>query len=324
MKKKTRLGLLVLAGTIFVAGVAVYRHYCLGAPPVGKGPAGPKVDRAAFEKPWTTRKVLLLGLGDSITDGFGVPYSKSYFARLYENPDDEFADVRGICLRAVLPNLTQQNLSVSGSTSLDHIEHIREKLDVQPADVFALVVMTTGGNDLIHNYGRTPPREGAMYGATLEQAGPWIANFEKRLDTMIELIEERFAGGCAIFLADIYDPTDGVGDAPTAGLPDWPDAMKLLSAYNRIIHRCAERRESVHLVPMHAAFLGHGIHCREPWREHYRRDDPHYWYHRNLEDPNARGYDAIRRLFLNEMAKARSKLAKLSNDSPEEGNTNLH
>jgi hypothetical protein len=34
--------------------------------------------------------------------------------------------------------------------------------------------MTTGGNDLIHWYGATPPREGAMYGASLAQAQPWI------------------------------------------------------------------------------------------------------------------------------------------------------
>ena len=31
--------------------------------------------------------------------------------------------------------------------------------------------------------------------------------------------------------------------------------------------------------------------------------DPYCWYHVNLEDPNERGYDAIRRLFLIEMAR---------------------
>ena len=34
----------------------------------------------------------------------------------------------------------------------------------------------------------------------------------------------------------------------------------------------------------------------------YRADDPHYWYYANIEDPNERGYDAIRRIFLNEIA----------------------
>ena len=73
-----------------------------------------------------------------------------------------------------------------------HLETIRDRLEKQAADTFGLVVMTTGGNDLIHGYGRSPPREGAMYGATLEQARPWIENFEKRLDEMIELLEAVF------------------------------------------------------------------------------------------------------------------------------------
>ena len=49
--------------------------------------------------------MLLLGLGDSVTAGFGVPSPYSYFSRLVKNPDDEFEDMRGICLSAVLPNL---------------------------------------------------------------------------------------------------------------------------------------------------------------------------------------------------------------------------
>ncbi len=320
MSKRTRLIALVLVGAVVLAvGVGYRSLFVPAAPPVGSGPAGPAVGRAAFAEPWTARKLLLVGLGDSVTAGFGVAQSESYFGRLCRNPDNEFEDMRGLSLAAVLPNLTHRNLAVSGSTSLHHIESIRDQLEVQPPQIFGLVVMTTGGNDLIHDYGRAPPREGAMYGATLEQAKPWIANFEKRLATMIDLIEERFSGGCAVFLADIYDPTDGVGDAARAGLPRWPDAMKLLAAYNEIIHRCAEKRESVHLVPMHDEFLGHGIHCRDRWREHYREDDPYYWYAWNLEDPNARGYDAIRRLFLIEMAKIRGELSELPVTSTEGG-----
>jgi hypothetical protein len=40
------------------------------------------------------------------------------------------------------------------------------------------------------------------------------------------------------------------------------------------------------------------LHCAKPWTRHYRASDPHYWYNPNVEDPNDRGYDAIRRLFL--------------------------
>ena len=54
---------------------------------------------------------------------------------------------------------------------------------------------------------------------------------------------------------------------------------------------------------MRAEFLGHGVHCTHFWHREYRPADPHYWYWDNLEDPNDRGYDAIRRLFLIEMAR---------------------
>jgi len=300
--KKRRLLILVSLGVLLVAGALAYRYFWLSLP-VGEGPAGPTVDREPFAEVWTTRKVLLLGLGDSVTAGYGVPRKHSYFGRLVANPDDEFPDMQDISLSAVLPNLDARNEAVSASTSLQHVQWIRDELETQAPDVFGLIVITTGGNDIIHDYGRSKPREGAMYGATISEAEPWIDRFEARLDEMVDLLQTRFPGGCMIYLADIYDPTDGVGDAETAGLPEWPDGLAIHAAYNDVIHRCAAGRENVQLVPFREEFLGHGIHCRQPWREHYRPEDPHYWYAQNLEDPNVRGYDAIRRLFLIEMAR---------------------
>ena len=142
-----------------------------------------------------------------------------------------------------------------------------------------------------------------MYGATPEAAAPWVAAFEARLGDMFALLEARFPGGCRIFIADIYDPSDGRGHPETAGLPAWPDVLAVHAAYNDAIRRAAGRHGCVRVVPMHEAFLGHGVHCRKFWAAHYRRADPHYWYAPNLEDPNDRGYDAIRRVFLNEIVK---------------------
>jgi hypothetical protein len=86
------------------------------------------------------------------------------------------------------------------------------------------------------------------------------------------------------------------------GLPPWPDAVRALALWNRhIAEAAAERPDFVHLVDLHGPLLGHGIHCRDRDNPHYRADDPHHWYYYNLEDPNERGYDAIRRLFLNRM-----------------------
>ncbi len=300
--KAWRLVVLLILGAAAAGGVLTYR-YVHFARPLGEGPAGPPVSSEPFSRVWTRRDVLLLGVGDSVTAGFGVAHSHSYLGRLVANPPDEFPDMDGICLTRVLPNLRVENLAASGSTSIDHLRILREKLPVENEQAWAIVVMTTGGNDLIHDYGRSPPREGAMYGASLEQARPWIENFDQRLNEMLDLLTQHFPGGCEIFLADIYDPTDGVGDATRAGLPRWDDGLRILAAYNKIIGHAAHQRANVHLVPMHDAFLGHGIHCTQWWSEHYRGEDPSYWYGANLEDPNQRGYDCVRRLFLIEMAK---------------------
>jgi GDSL-like Lipase/Acylhydrolase family len=295
--KRRRLLCLLVAGASAIAAAAAYIEFHFHLPE-GNGPAGPVVAAAPFDHVWTGRKILLIGLGDSVTAGFGAGPGRSYFERLLTNPvSDE--DMQGKALLQVLPNLQTRNLAMSGSNSLQHLAIAAEKLDLQPIDVFGLVVMTSGGNDLIHWYGRTLPQEGAMYGSSWEQAQPWIAAFANRLQQIFALIRQRFPGGCRIFIADIYDPSDGQGDPESAWLPAWPSVVRIHGAYNEAIHQAAAQFEFVHVVPMHAAFLGHGIHCRKFWRRHYRASDPHYWYASNLEDPNERGYDAIRRVFLN-------------------------
>ena len=309
MKTRRRIATIVtvaIAAICFIGGW-VYFHY---ARPVGTGPAGPIVPKEAFGKTWTERPVLLVGLGDSVTAGFGARRGYSYFDRLASNPTNEFPDMAGISLRAVLPELSITNFSVSGSTSIELLNRQLPRLAASGTNIFGLVVMTTGGNDLIHNYGRTPPREEAMYGASWEEAQSWIKNFEQRLETIVQGLNARFPGGCEIFVANIYDPTDDVGDIQNAGLPAWPDARRILTTYNEVIRQCAERHDNLHLIDIRSAFLGHGIHCTQFWRKHYNSHDPHYWYFINLEDPNERGYDAIRRLFLIEMAKVSPKFGR--------------
>ena len=168
--KKRRLLLICAVGLLSILGALVYLHFKL-ARPVGSGPAGPEVPREAFAKPWTKRKVLLLGIGDSVTAGYGVPSAYSYFHRLEKNPEDEFEDMQGIRLSAVLPNLRTEQLALSGSTSIQHLDIIQNLVETQPADTFGLVVMTSGGNDLIHDYGRKPPREGTCTGPQSSKPG---------------------------------------------------------------------------------------------------------------------------------------------------------
>jgi lysophospholipase L1-like esterase len=217
-----------------IGAAALYRYFWY-ARPVGSGPAGPLVAAEKFDFHWTDRPVLLVGIGDSVTAGYGASPGKGFFQRLGKNPPDEFEDMKSKSLGTVFPNLTVNNIALSGSTSQECLDVLVPKLKTQDEDTFGIIVMTTGGNDIIHNYGRTPPREGAMYGATREQAEPWIANFKVRLAAIFDRIEAKFPGGCQFFIANIYDPTDGVGDATTAGLPDWPDGLKIIAAYNEVI-----------------------------------------------------------------------------------------
>ena len=284
---------------LLITAAALYFRYSL---PIGRGPAGPAVPHDAFSAPWSTRPILVVGLGDSVTAGFGARNGYGYFDRVIRNAPEDPADVAGMSLALVLPNLQFTNLSVSGSTSAELVERQLPFLPIAGSNVFGIVLITTGGNDLIHNYGRTPPREQAMYGASLQQAQPWIAGFESRLEKMVADISSRFPGECQIYLANIYDPSDDVGNLEKAGLPPWPDGVRILAAYNQRIAKVAAGHPQVHLVNIHDLFLGHGLYCTQFWRENYDSHDPHYWYYSNLEDPNERGYDAIRRLFLMKIA----------------------
>jgi hypothetical protein len=292
-----RLFLLLVVAAITIPGTLAYIEFFLSRP-VGSGPAGPDINSARFGEVWTQRSVQVVGIGDSITAGLGARSpSHTFFNRLLRNPVDEFPDMQGICLSGVVPDLQAENFAISGSESCTHLEVILDTLPTY-AEAFGIVLMTSGGNDLIHSYGRSEPRECAMYSATVEQAEPWIANFRVRLARMFDEITQRFPAGCEIYIGDIYDPTDGVGDAPSIFLPDWPDGLEIHARYNQVIREVAGEHKHVHVVPLHETFLGHGSHCRQFWRSNYDAEDPHYWFFTNIEDPNDRGYDAIRRVFL--------------------------
>jgi lysophospholipase L1-like esterase len=305
--KIKRIVAVLIVGLLLIAGAGAWLFFQF-ARPIGSGPAGPAIGRGLFSSVWTSRPVLFVGLGDSVTAGFGARKGYSYFDRMAKNPTDEFPEMNGVCLASVFPKFQSTNLSVSGSTSSEVPSRQLNSLPTNAPEVLGIVVMTTGGNDIIHNHGHTPPREEAMYGASIDEAKPWVENFGRRLDAALKQINSRFPGGCEIFLANIFDPTDGLGDAERAGLPIWKDSMQILDAYNTVIRHAADAHPNVHVVDIHDAFLGHGIHCTQFWRTHFDWRDPHYWYYVNLEDPNERGYDVIRRLFLLEMAKDKNRL----------------
>ncbi|MBN1126196.1 MAG: SGNH/GDSL hydrolase family protein [Sedimentisphaerales bacterium] len=294
-----RILILTLLPILTFGGYIGWRlHLATRRLPIGSGPAGPSVPSGPFNTPWTQRQVVLLGLGDSVTRGFGVPEEKSYIQLLSSNLDTFYPDMKGKDLSVILPHLKMLNLAQDYTTTQQHINQQLPCIPQYDSEVYGIVVITSGGNDLIHDYGRSKPVDGAMYGCTSKQAIEWTGNIKKRLRTILQRVTEKFPGGCQIFLANIYDPTDGVGDPQIVGLPRWPDCIIVLALTNQKIRELCDEYANVHLVDLHAEFMGHGFHCTDWWRNTYRKEDPGHWYHTNIEDPNVRGYDAIRRLFL--------------------------
>src|SRR5690349_9201089 len=90
---------LAMCGMLLVGG-GIYWHFWRSLP-TGEGPAGPVVSCEAFRHHWTERRVILVGMGDSVTAGFGASEKHSYFDRLVTNTADESPDMQGICLSSV-------------------------------------------------------------------------------------------------------------------------------------------------------------------------------------------------------------------------------
>ena len=304
-----QVGVAILLVLILPAATCWYSQKGKYIHPIGSGPAGFPVSAQLFEHPWSARKVVLIGLGDSITAGYGASEGHGYFDLLVKNDNSRYPEMKGRDLSHAFTKLLSHNHSISGTISQEHLTDQVPGVQTYPSDVLGVVVITTGGNDIIHDYGKSPPRDGAAYGCTYDQGIQWKETFRKRLKGIIEGTIARFPGGCEIFLANIYDPTDGIGDIHNAHamLPRWPDGLKVHAEFNKVIAEAYAKYPNVHLVDIHSVFLGHGIHCENKRNKYYRADDPHYWYYENLEDPNDRGYDAIRRAFLIEMAEVFDK-----------------
>lgn len=69
--RSKRLAAFALGGVIFISASAICLYFRL-ARPVGRGPAGPKVAHENFSHPWTSKPICLVGMGDSVTAGFGA------------------------------------------------------------------------------------------------------------------------------------------------------------------------------------------------------------------------------------------------------------
>ena len=293
-----------LLGLVLVASLtaAVHLYYRSAAPrPVGAGPAGPPVDPAHFESPWSKDTIVLVGLGDSITQGHGASPGYSYFELLLNNDDLVYQDLIGCDLRTVLPNVRAVNLAVRASTSAQLAREQLPRLERVDKELCGLIVITSGSADVLPPPGKPAAGAGSIYGCSPHEAEKQAARLRERLARVLEGLAERLPGGCQVLLANLPDPTDGVGDFENArgDLRPWPDGLLVLRTLNGAIGEVCAASPHAHLIDVHELFLGHGIHCTDPRNPFYDTQDPHFWYQHSLEAPNDRGHDAVRRAVLN-------------------------
>jgi hypothetical protein len=98
----------------------------------------------------------------------------------------------------------------------------------------------------------------------------------------------------------VYDPSDGTGEIPTAGLPAWPDGCRLVAELNQVLTALAARHGAA-VADVHRRFLGHSTAAGDPAQTDPRPANRRLWYCGVIE-PNAWGAAEIRRAWWDTLA----------------------
>jgi len=215
-----------------------------------------------------------VALGDSMSiDDYAGGAGRGAASLLWRNHDPDFPDWAGHDLATA--GYTAQILARDGAVSSDVLERQLPLIDQRPA----LVTITMGGNDLLTTYG-----DGAAAQSVVDRVAATGEEILGRLRTL--------AADCRIILTTVYDPSDGTGDIPGAGLPAWPDGCRWVAEFNHSLTALAARHGAA-VADVHRRFLGHGTTAGDPAQSDPRPANRHLWYCGVIE-PNAWGAAAIR------------------------------
>ncbi len=226
---------------------------------------------------------LYLGLGDTLSvDQYAGGSGCGACSLLARNRDDAYPDFAGRDLTSRFPDISLAPLARDGATTRGVLE---EQVFRLPNDLGGrtVVTFTAGANDLLLTL--------QLRGTLLDEDGEAVV---RRLRSTLASIHNRFKEPL-VLLATVVDPTDGVGDLLAPGQP-LNRGLDVLGRVNDGIRQIVAESEGTELVDLHAAFLGHGSHARDPANPHHHPDDPTEWLG-DLVTPNGRGAAAIRRLW---------------------------
>ena len=219
-----------------------------------------------------------VALGDSISiDVYAGGPGRGGASLLARNRDEDFPEWRGSEL-----GLPFHLLATDGGTTATLLDVQLPRLvrsGVRPS----VVTLTIGGNDVLGSYGDT------------RAALATVAVVGARVSTALERIGEVLAPGGRVVVGTVYDPSDGIGDTTSVGLPPWPDVVAVLGELNETLRAVAGEHGAA-VAEIHQRFLGHGLAVGDPGQGDPRPADRRLWYC-NVIEPNAWGADAVRAAF---------------------------
>ena len=249
--------------------------------------------------------VRLIVLGDSISAGVGSSNrSLAYFRLLEDNADATYASEVETDLTSLFGHEVELvNEAIGGATSTTmrsgQVPNLRNRLG-GPVAGHSVVVITIGGNDLT---------TGFAAGADLQ--GDYLDQVIANIRDVIEFLQdpELFPDGTSIFLANVYDPGDGVGQTPSCfGGVSLQAASDALPVWARRYDDLAYDY-NIGIVDALGAFRGHGFYYNDPSNEHYDAADPTLWFESDCIHPNDRGHNELRRVFFEAIAPEGAYLA---------------
>ena len=258
-----------------------------------------KPDVYVNPSPSLGKLTLMVNLGDSIAEGYGVKRGYGYAELIHRNADADYPTYKGKDLTTRFPGISVTDRSRGGSQSTN----LPGQVSGVPANTTGdtLVLLSIGGNDVMYKIT-------AMLDAKImaDLVTTITGNIKKVVDHFAD--KKRYPGKTTFVMLNLYDFTDGMGTVPQDAPTDkYCGAFKYLSdfagpkvaqsfvTYNNAMAAFAQK-QGILLVDIYSHFLGHGFHCKNPASKYYDAADPTLWYRPECIHPNTVGHNEIRKL----------------------------
>jgi lysophospholipase L1-like esterase len=200
---------------------------------------------------------------------------------LYRNDEEHWPDETGNDLLSYFPHLEHRILAQDGATIGDVFG---EQLpQIEEVDAATIVTLTIGAYDLFSAYGGRPKK-----GLRQHIVHDIAEAYEFLVDAIRRTLPESL-----LVVSTIYDPSDRTGRIPGVYEEVGTLPLDALDALNAHIRTLASGTPGVVLAELYAHFLGHGASVPE--------SDQWFW-RRSLTEPNARGANEIRTMWLAALA----------------------